>query len=209
MEPQSTASAGKAMLAKILVGVVSSVAAAGIIFLLFDRSSDFNKRKEATLSAWNAYLNSMGTLEEIMKRWQVAGMEKAKKVRQEDDIKPLMAEAFSALDRDFGLTIQALEDIKSGEGFDRRVSTYIDVKIRQAHDLKALMQAYIAEWEKLMSMGLADEQLLERLKPMNAAAQEEGKKIKERDKFRLERLHQELCKEYGVELPVRLSDPSK
>lgn len=209
MEARSRIDVGKAMLAKIVVGIVSTVAAAVILSFVLRGNSEVDKRKEATVRAWNAYLQAMDTLDKSAQKFGLDLAQEIDRLGPKNDFRIQIKKAGETTGREIDLTIQALEDIGSGGDFDPRVKTIIDLTIRQAKDLIAVTQSHFEELAKLVSMNLTDEQGAKRVDILNAETVKKKSEVKNRYKDRYDRLHQALCKEYDIDLPRRLGNASK
>ncbi|MBS1513248.1 MAG: hypothetical protein JST86_20600 [Bacteroidetes bacterium] len=190
MEKEPSPHSAKSIARNITVGVVTPVLAAAIIYFLgFNRGdkTEFNKKKEATVKAWNMYMQNKDIFASVFK--------------QMDDSNATMEELRGRVNHEIDVTVDNMEAIKKDGNADQRVYSTIDIVSQQIKDIKPLMNTFIDDMENFLTRNPSVDEVKDFAAEKQDGLLDQVYKLKKRDSIRLNVFYNDLNKEYGVKLP--------
>lgn len=176
-----------AMLKTILIGVVTTVLATTVVYLLgFQNSNRKEKklRKEATAKAWKEYRQNFDIFSAVMKKLDDGSPDIEKKRR---DIGHEMAAARTVFD-----------NIKKEPNIDNRLVTLIDIKTAQLTDFETIMNDFFDEMIAFANQEPTEEEGMRFLQARAIRLRDDAKGLKRRDSIRVATYTDELIKEYKL-----------
>jgi hypothetical protein len=172
---------------KIIIGAVSTIIAALVIYFVVERGGGDRERKKATLNAWNSYEQNKDIFQKVMTDLGTSLQQGGQELSQ--------AKANAA--RDIDITIENMQNIKTEEKVDNRMLSLVDVKITQLKDLKTIMMNTIQSLEGVMQSTVTEQEAEQYVMSVFQETKSKLEGIKERDRVRIKSFRDELCKEYG------------
>ena len=183
----STGTSNTEMGKKIIIGAVSTIVAALVIYFVVERGGGDRERKKATLNAWNSYEQNKDIFQKVMTDLGTSLQQGGQELSQ--------AKANAA--RDIDITIENMQNIKTEEKVDNRMLSLVDVKITQLKDLKTIMMNTIQSLEGVMQSTVTEQEAEQYIMSVFQETKSKLEGIKERDRVRIKSFRDELCKEYG------------
>lgn len=183
--------AGKHIVRNIIIGVVTSVIGALIIFFVIPDNTlkkDFEKRKKATISAWDSYLKN----KDIFGRTLINLGEDTSETKT---VASMKADA----NHEFDITISNLENIKKTPDADPKVFSAVDILSDQIKSFRPLLNSTL---DDIVKFGETTSDTAEIRKFGEIRSDEMSKQydnIKKRDSLRLQTIISDLKKEYKYE----------
>jgi ribosome-associated translation inhibitor RaiA len=192
MEKQPSPHTPASIARNIGIGVITPVLAATIIYFLGinkSDSSDFKKKKEATIKTWSAYIQNKGVLTTVFKQM--------KNVDSTMEIETMRSNVYHEID----ITVDNMENIKKEPNADQRVYSTIDIVEQQIKEMKPMMGKMIDD----MIAFSATEPTPEGLEIFGKQLTEDIAKkmlgLVQRDSIRLATFYEGLNKDYNITLP--------
>jgi hypothetical protein len=186
MEKQPSQHTPASIARNIGIGVITPVLAATIIYFLgFNRSEngEFNKKKAATIEAWNAYEQNKAIFSKVFKQMDsTADLELTRK----------------KINYQIDAAIMNMENIKKETNADQRVFSCVDLSIQQIKDLKPVLNKYLDDMLSFIDTNPTEIQGRAFVDSTAPIVTEEAKQIKQRDSIRMATYYEGLHKDYGV-----------
>ena len=186
----SESTSNKETAKKIIISIVSTVAAALIIFYFIDSKKPNQERKQATLRAWNSYIQNRKIFQNTMTEAGNAMMAGKGDLPKGKNI------AFNEMD----LTISNLENIKTQNNVDDRLFSLVDITINQLKEIKPLFEEMFLTIAELNNSNLSETELQNKLNSLTTEFSTSINDIKSRDKIMVNTFKEALCKEYGGDI---------
>ena len=186
----SAAPAGPNVFKNILVGVITTVLGAGVIYFLgFHESgqSEKKKKKEATVTAWNSLLQYEKLFQQTTNKLICLG-------ETETAIKEVTDE-LDQLSRD-------MENIKKEDAVDNRMQTLVDRRIDTYKKRKELMANYNAEIITLEAKNLSEQETLQQIAAIQKKLNDRVTGLEDKDRVYAKEIKETLEKEYKIKLEV-------
>jgi hypothetical protein len=190
MSAPSTTTTGGNVFKNIIVGVVTTVlGAAAVYFLGFHESKneDFEKRKEATETAWNSYHKNMDIFSRVLKKM--------------DDGSSDIEKRRTDINHEMDATILSLNNIKKDENIDARINTIIDLKIPEMNDFKTIVNDYFTKMQEFAATNPTQEEGMKFIGTLGGKFIADVKSLRNRDSTRFAEYYTELQKEYKLKMP--------
>ncbi|HAO46120.1 MAG TPA: hypothetical protein PLZ45_15290 [Ferruginibacter sp.] len=185
-------SSGNSMLKNILMGVVTPVLAATIIYFLGFNNKDeskveFLRKKEATEKTWIAYIQARGIFSAVMKKLGESG-----------DIEITR----NNINHEIETSIGNLENIKKEPNADQRVYSSVDIMIQQMKDLKPLMNKFLDDMSAYAATNPPEEEGFKFVQERGLELKSQVTHLRQRDSLRLAVYYDGMNKDYKIKLPT-------
>lgn len=180
------------MLKNILMGVVTPVLAATIIYFLGFNNKDeskveFLRKKEATEKTWIAYIQARGIFSAVMKKLGESG-----------DIEITR----NNINHEIETSIGNLENIKKEPNADQRVYSSVDIMIQQMKDLKPLMNKFLDDMSAYAATNPPEEEGFKFVQERGLELKSQVTHLRQRDSLRLAVYYDGMNKDYKIKLPT-------
>ena len=186
--PESTSN--KETAKKIIISIVSTVAAALIIFYFIDSKKPNQERKQATLRAWNSYMQNRKIFQNTMSEMSKPMM------AGEGDLVKGQNNALNEVD----ITISNLENIKTQNNVDDRLFSLVDITVSQIKEINSHFKEVFQTLTQLANSNLSETEMQNQASRITTEFATNINDIKNRDKIRVNTFKEALCKEYGGDI---------
>lgn len=190
MSGGSAAPAGPNVFKNILVGVITTVLGAGVIYFLgFHESghSEKDKKKEASITAWNSLLQYEKLFQQTANKMVCLGeTEQASK------------EVTDEMDQ----VIHDMENIKKEEAVDNRMQTLVDRRMESYKKRKEYITGFYSEIMALIAQNLPDAEAMTQSAAIQKKLGEKVAALEEKDGAYIKEIKATLEKEYKIKLEI-------
>jgi uncharacterized membrane protein len=186
----SAAPAGPNVFKNILVGVITTVLGAAVIYFLgFHESgnSEKKKKKEATITAWNSLLQYEKLFQQTTNKMVCLGESETASKEVTDEMEQL---------------IRDMENIKKEESVDNRMQTLVDRRIESYKKRKDLISAYYNDIMALFNQNLPETEAYQQVVAIQKKLGDRVTGMEEKDKVYAVEIKSTLEKEYKTDLKV-------
>ncbi len=187
----SKQSSGNSMVKNILIGVITPVLAATIIYFLgFNKSDDkaeFKKRKAATEKAWITYIQNKAIFSTVLKQLGTSA-----------DLEVMR----SKVNHEIDMTVSNMTDIKNEPNADQRVFSSVDITVQQIKEIKPIMNKFLDDINAYAQTNPTEEEGQAFVMQLGEGLKEQMAQISQRDSLRLHTYYRALNKDYATTLPM-------
>ncbi|MFN8253437.1 MAG: hypothetical protein U0V75_16325 [Ferruginibacter sp.] len=171
----------------IMIGVLTPVVAAALIYYFgFNKNDDFEKKKAATIKAWTSYVQNKGIFSKAMKQLGTAA-----------DMDVLR----NNINHEIDVTMGNMENIKKENDADERVFSTIDVTVAQIKEIKPIMNKFLDEVNTFIATNPTDEEAEKYILGKQETLASQLGDLRRRDSIRLKTFYDGLNKDYETTLP--------
>jgi hypothetical protein len=191
MEKQPAAhSPASSMVRNIIIGVITPVLAATIIYFLnLDNKSDkaeFKKKQQATVQSWTSMVQNKSIFTSILKQ-----------LGNSEDIDAMR----NTINHELDITVGNMENIKKETNADQRVYSAIDVVVQQVKDIKPLMNKFLDDFITYANTSPTEEEVKTFALKLGEDLKIQMAGLRQRDSLRLTTFYEGLNKDYDITLP--------
>jgi hypothetical protein len=196
-KPVKHSSGSSSMVKNVVVGVLTPVLAATIIYFLgFNNRDDgkagFKKKKEATEKAWSAYIQNRGIFSTVMKDLGKSG-----------DIEVTR----NNINHEIDVTVDNMENIKKEPDADQRVYSSVDIIMQQMKEMKGIMNKFLDDMTAFEATNPSEEEGMKFIKGRANDLKLQMVQLAQRDSLRLAVFYDGLNKDYKTTLPTSTDLP--